>query len=239
LHQHFVLHSQSPRAIEASPIKTSVIKSIEVQASVADVEHPDSIDALTYAVLAHPHVFAFPDAMKEQVATRLARSENAYRNRLGPGVTENQLLNLLNSYVRRFDLPDYAATSPAQLRVARMNTVRQLPVFMGNGVTNERLVLGDSISDVMSPLQAFHLCQVIIDQKILNPDYQDSKIDPFARDQQRRQNATTARAPFLRIESPNSKKQEMIQRITAGSSKLTMMDLLSLLDSSLTDLNLR
>jgi hypothetical protein len=182
-----------------------------------------------------------PEPVGALVENHLMRAENAYRNNLGPGVSEAQLLHLMNSVATRLKVPEYAKTTPAQLRTLRMRLAVSSPRFMGSRLT----------APEMSPLQAMHLFGVLVDQKVMNPDYQDPSIDLDKREQEHRQERRQEIAKLKQSGSipqnathyisatSNPKHAEMIRSISAGAEALSLEDAYNLVDQTLTDLKLK
>jgi len=146
---------------------------IENQAALVNTNDQQSVRALANEVFNFPRAFPrLPDAIANIVKDRLVRAETKYLRGEGPGVQEREVALLLNDLASRFGAPAYAQTSPQQVRVLRMSLLLSAPVFMGRGMTPDHAQVGDSINPTMSPLQATHLLATLIDQKLLNPDYQ-------------------------------------------------------------------
>jgi hypothetical protein len=217
---------------------------LESSSRQADSSNSAAIEALTHEVLSFPHTYRLPGPLEQVIQIRLARSETAYRNRVGPGVTESQVLDLMNSLAETLRLPDYAKTTPLQIRVLRMALLTQSPHFMGSGMVREGMRTGESINEEMSPLQAMHLFSFMVDQKILNPEYQDPASDPSVLHRQRIRNLkqiqreTAPSAKHLLLRSSNPKGAEIRMAISSGFDSLSIEDASDLLHESLSKLNL-
>jgi hypothetical protein len=150
----------------------------------------------------------------------------------------------MNSLAETLRLPDYAKTTPVQIRVLRMALLTQSPHFMGRGLVREGMRTGETIGEEMSPLQAMHLFLFMVDQKILNPEYQDLASDPAVLHQERikefqriqRESAPTAKHILLRNSNP--KGVEMREAISSGFESMSMKDASDLLNETLSKLNL-
>lgn len=217
---------------------------LESSSRLADPSNPATIDALTHDVLSFPHTYRLPGPLEQVLESRLARSETAYRNGVGPGVTESQVLELMNSLAETLRLPDYAKTTPLQIRELRMALLTQSPHFMGTGMVREGMRTGESINEEMSPLQAMHLFSFMVDQKILNPEYQDPASDPAVLHRERmkeferiqREGAPTEKHLLLR--SSNPKGAELRTAISSGFESMSMIDAFNLLSETLNKLDL-
>jgi hypothetical protein len=218
-------------------------ESLDITARAAHVEQPTSVDNLTQAVLKYPHSFPIPSPIGDLLASRLSQAETAYRNGLGPGVSEKALLALMNQLADKLHLPGYARVTPTQLRVLRMQLVIRSPVFMGAGLARPNMTVGSAISDTMSPLQAMHILATMLDQKISNPDYQDPSIDLVHTFQQRQMENEKARASGAKITykgvcRENPRNTEMRKSIASGIQSLSLQDAYDLVDQAFTTVNL-
>lgn len=239
-----------------APVQTSIpaprgnpmptpLQRLESSSRLSDKSNPATINTLTHEVLSFPHTYNLPGPLQQVIASRLAQSETNYRNGLGPGVTESQVLDLMNSLAQTLRLPDYAQTTPIQVRVLRMALLTQSPHFMGSGMMRDGMRTGESIEQEMSPLQAMHLFSFMVDQKILNPEYQDPTSDPAVLHQQRikefqqiRQQSAPA-AKYILLPNSNNKSAEMRRAISSGFESMSMQDAADLLGETLTKLNLQ
>jgi hypothetical protein len=196
-------------------------------------------------VVSFPHLFPVPPPLSDILEDRLSRSETAYRNKLGPGVSEAQLVDLMNSFAVKFRLPDYAKTTPAQIRFLRMGLALQSPAFMGSGLAVQGMRVGDSVSTEMSPLQAMHLFEIMIDQKIINPVFQDPLSDPLLLNEERRKKidelrrASSTTTPGFGLLTGNTKISEMRSAISTGIESMSISDAYDLLDHTFNTMRLR
>lgn len=219
---------------------------LESRATAADVTRPETIDALAQEVLSIHHYFRIPDPVVGLLQWRLSNAETAYRNGLGPGVNEAQLLALMTSLGKKFQLPSYSQTTAYQIRHLRMSLLHQSPSFMGRGLSVKELKVGESVEPVMSPLQATHLLLVMADQKIANPDYKDPNLDIEAREQQRVQEFDELRIKRgipagkpIGVLSADPRRSEMTRLINAEAEKMSLEDSYELIAQSLTTLGIK
>jgi hypothetical protein len=224
---------------------TSHPKELESLAHRADIEKPDTIDNLTHKVIGYPHIYSLPSPVTNALESDLARAEIAYRNGSGAGVTETQLVALMNSLAVKFKLPAYTRTTPAQVRGLRMRLVPSLPFFMGSGLVRREMAKGESIEESMSPLQAMHLLGVMIDQKIANPNYQDPLLDLDLREaEQRKQymelaHAQGASGSHMLVSGSNPKRAEVLNAISVGAASMSLQDAYDMLNEILTTMRLK
>lgn len=129
--------------------------------------------ALADAVFAFPRMLPrAPETIENVIKDRLVLAELAYHRGTQEGIRERDIVKLVNSVTDKLGVPSYAKTSLRQLRVLRMQLALSSPSFMAAGLTTQDMKVGDSISDRMSPLQAVHLINSLVDQKLINPDFQ-------------------------------------------------------------------
>jgi hypothetical protein len=215
---------------------------IELKARQVDPADRKSLHALNHAILTANHVYPIPDAVASSFEDRLTDAEFRFRNKSGHGVSEAQMVDLTNWIVDRMHLPGYMKTTAAQVRTLRMKLTLSSPSLMGNTLTGKEIKRGDHIRTEMSPLQALHLFQVMVDQKILNPDYQDPTIDIVAAEKQRTQEREKAaasqpgRKAFV-IARPNPKGLEIRRALNSTISDLSIQDALAIVNHALSTLS--
>lgn len=224
---------------------TSPYKQLEIAASHARLEEPDSISNLTDAVIGSPHFFQLPSPLTSVLKIELTKAEKSYRRKENQGVSEAQLADLLNLVGKKLKVPDYARTTPLQIRVLRMNLAITSPLFMGVGLSQQGMKKGDSVKTTLSPLQAAHLFSVMIDQKLSNEDYQDPSIDLSLRAREHSRNIENMkrtgqiRGDAFVMHRSNPKNAEMRNSIAAGIQSMSIQDALELLDNMLSSINLK
>jgi hypothetical protein len=224
---------------------TSPYKQLETAASQARLEEPESISNLTDAVIGSPHFFQLPDPLITALKIELTKAENGYRRNENRGVSEAQLADLLNLVGKRLKVPDYARTTPHQVRALRMNLAIASPRFMGIGLSRQGMKIGESIETTLSPLQAAHLFCVMIDQKLTNEDFQDPSIDLSKRSRERNQDLEVmkrrgqASGDALVMHRHNPKNAEMRAAIATGIESMSIQDSLELLDNMFTSIKLK
>lgn len=203
-----------------------------------------SIRGLADAIFSFPRALPpVPDPIANVIKERLVRAEINFRSGAQEGVMESDIAGLINSTADRLGLPSYAKTSAQQVRVLRMQLALSSPAFMGPGVIEPNMKIGDSISQRLSPLQAVHLLNSLIDQKIINPDYQVEPAEwerthlpaSLARIQQQQQMAQ-ARSPGNQPKRTEirtvRRKRDLQDAIVRVSSSLGFADSMNLIDEA-------
>lgn len=225
------MNSSSQNPVPNQPQSTPLPhKALDRKAKAADVTNPETISELTHNVVNYPHYFSMPPEMTQKFENALNDAETKYRLHQDRGVSETEIVDLSNRLIKRFKLPDYIAVTHAQVRHLRMNLTLQSPSFMGPGLSHGPLSKGDSIDDHMSPLQAFHLATTLIDQKFLNPAYQDPKTDLAKADQDIRHQARILRLTqnsqnkHVVIKTTNYHRLELHRLVLSNASAMNSSD---------------
>jgi hypothetical protein len=200
---------------------------IEQKAKHADARNRQTIQDLAHEVTTFPHVYPTPEPIASLLESRLTDAEIKFRNNQGHSVSEAQLADLMTWLSDRFKLPAYARTTIPQVRTLRMNLALTSPQFMGSTIGGSGIKKGGHIREEMSPLQAMHLFGLMIDQKILNPDYQDPSIDIVAAERKRKEEMRTKRTGqgggYIGTQE-NTKNREMRNSIDSAAEAMSSQD---------------
>ena len=184
-----------------------------------------------------------PAAVEDVLKDRLVRAEMAFRQGRGPGIQEDNIVQFVNSLAHKLNVPGYARTSTKQVRVLRMSLILTSPSFMGQGVSWSEMKIGDSIKPVMSPLQATHLILTLMDQKLINPEYQvppeewertfqQSSIERLQAFQKMQQAGSVGKQTAQGVFRHNPKHRELRDAVTQGISSLTLADAFGMIDDA-------
>jgi hypothetical protein len=106
----------------------------------------------------------------ESVRQRVTKAELQFHQGKRKGISNESLARAVNDSAIAFGAPDTAKTSVAQIHLVRMLIAQEAP-NVGQTWDPERLVC----TDLMTPSQAVFVALFLLDQKLLNPDYQ---LDP-------------------------------------------------------------
>jgi hypothetical protein len=130
-----------------------------------------------------------------------------------------------------------------------MQLVLSSPAFMAAGLTHENMKPGETISDRMSPLQAVHLLSSLLDQKIINPDYQlqpaewekahlapaTARIQQMQKLQSSDQQINAPRRAEVRV---FHRRRDLHQAILQAGSTLSFTETMNLIDQAFTTLKI-
>jgi hypothetical protein len=190
-------------------------------------------------------VFAFLLLVKTPTISGAQTGTDTQNKMTNPYKQLEQVADLLNLVGKKLKVPEYARTTPLQIRVLRMNLALTSPLFMGVGLSHKGMKKGDSVDTTLSPLQAAHLFCVMIDQKLSNEDYQDPSIDLSMRARERtrtlenmKRTGQVSGNSFVMHRS-NPKRTEMHASIASGIDSMSIQDALELLDNMLSSINLK
>ena len=215
---------------------------LEEKAHRANALQRESIRNLAHEVLTQPHLHPLPAPIVTLLEEKLTTAEVNFRMSNGPGVNESQLVDLLNSIQLKLGLPTYEKTTAAQVRTLRVKLAMMSPHMMGDTlIGGQKLHKGDHVCTEMAPLQAMHLLEVMIDQKILNPDYQDPSIDLLSAERQHlNESKSTQGKPALQVMDSKqvARKQEVQRAINEAVSAMTIQDVYDIVGHALATLRL-
>jgi hypothetical protein len=146
---------------------------IEERAKLENPSDGNSVRALVDEIFDSPHSFGeIPPVMDTIIKERLTQAEMNYKLGRGPGVEVADLVRFVNTLADKFQLPDYARTTPHQAEVLRFGAEISMPIFMGLQSTQQVDKTVPADSPKMSPAQATYLLLDIVEAKLWSPDYQ-------------------------------------------------------------------
>lgn len=109
-----------------------------------------------------------PALMEAIVKERFDRAETDYRRGKRRGVEEQGIADAFNALATGLGVPDYAFTSPLQVRFVRMQIA--LPPAFSKFMEIEEI--NESVGHEMSPLQAAYVFKALLELKMVGPDFQ-------------------------------------------------------------------
>ena len=217
-------------------------KRIDEKARVLDPNEEPSVRALTDEIFNYPHVVPrMPSDLESDIKDRLVRAEVNFLSGRKSGVREEDIVLLVNTVSEKLKLPDFAKTSQKQIRALRMNMALASPIFMGRGMANGNMRIGESINPELSPLEAVHIIGVMIDQKFLDPHFQvlpqqwDQEFHGKEIERIRERQALLEANPHVqhRIGTrDNPKRQELQDALTQSTNSMNVGDAMNLIDTA-------
>lgn len=221
---------------------------IDEKARLARGGDEAAVRALADEIFAAPYFGEIPADYRESMKERVVRDELKYRDGK-KGVTEEKVVLTVNHLARKFDAPDYAKTSGAQVRVLRVRLKLGYPNFIAQETRAEKKGLkkkvGDTINPEMSPLEAAFVTGVLLQQKMLNADFQHEPgvwEEKLRKGQLKKWEAgatpDTQSAPRLVKSKGNARRNEMRHAVTRAVSQMGLSELTSLPDETLDKLGI-
>lgn len=198
-----------------------------------------------------PYFAEMPDDLRQAMKARVLRHESDYRKGK-KGVKEGQIVLTVNGLADKFELPAYAKTSPLQVRVLRARLRAGYPDFIAQDTNPQNKGLkkkaGTHLKVEMSPLEAAFTTAVLLQQKMLNEDFQLAPGDysdnlhkkELEKWQAAREGRESGEAYKHRLGfAEKSKQREMREAITRKAAGMKTSDLLALPDETLDALGIK
>lgn len=193
-----------------------------------------------------------PPGGLDQIKERVVRAELNYRAKGKGGVAEKNITKMINKLANKLGAPDYAKTDTVQVRRTRVRLMLRLSSFISSEVVTEKAGKNrgkSSLKSEMSPLEAAYLATFLLQQKMLNEDYQLTPKESRAKlhkNQLERWEASRAnkggeaqqKKNELVVKNANPKREEMIQLISLAIAGKRGDELKSLAETSLDDLGI-
>ncbi len=148
-----------------------------VHARARAVKGPDktAIQDLTGEVMSQYGWDDAPAAVRDSVKDRLVRAEQKFHNGNHKGVSETDVARAVNGLVVKFNGPEYAKTSPSEVRELRGRLLPHLPDFIGRGRVEPGKAHDKaprSTIEQMSPVESAYVTMAVLHQKLYNPEFQ-------------------------------------------------------------------
>ena len=146
---------------------------VDAKARQAQNGDENSIRALADAIFDN-FVPGLPADTSAVIKDRLVRAEIKHRKG-HQGVKESSIVKAVNHLANALGAPDYAQTSPLQIRVLRADLSETIPSLISPEDEKDkgaRKKVGHSLKRELSPLEATVVMAMMIQQKMLNPDWQ-------------------------------------------------------------------
>lgn len=214
-------YGQSSRSIDA---KAAAIKGAD-EAAIASL-----VDEIFLGAGVDPEVAIATESTK----TRLIRAELAFQTGKSKGVADTRVVYAANRLAARFNLPAYAYTSCFEVRKLRFRLLTLAPHLMGRQLRGSRATA--NIRQVeMSPVEAIYLLNMLIKQKLYNPEYQLTRKEVMATWAE--VHTKPANKTYLSAQA-NPRTSEMFAAIHVAAKNLSLRDALDLGDSCLTMLGI-
>jgi len=234
------------RAGNNSPLTTgqrgSMFDQIEEKAQRAKDGNEASIRELGDEIFNKLATADIPAHTLLEMKDRLLRAELRYR-RNKKGCRESHIVKAINELAGKFAAPDYAKTSPLQVRALRVNLMFSVPSLVAPEANEKKKLkkrVGDKLDPHVSPLEAVFLTMLMIQQKMLNPVWQQTSAE-FADSLSKHRSKGNGgeRGHQLRVDNLNREKSHVMRRVVANKVKgLGAADMHELIAASLDTLGI-
>lgn len=187
-----------------------------------------------------------PSLASDGMKDRLVKAEMKYRQG-HKGVHEEDIAKAVNNLAETFDAPAYARTNPLQVKVLRTRLMGAFPSFIAQERDDKKKGLKKKVGQTMnpeaSPLEAAFITIMMVQQKMLNEDFQKTP-EEFAAtlnmklEQENRVRAGEKTEAHLVTRKASKKLVEMDGVIGKGVARLGVLGLKNLADKTLDTLGI-
>lgn len=190
-----------------------------------------------------------PESVSDGMKDRLVRAEMNYRKGK-KGIREEDIVQTVNELADTIGAPAYAKTSKLQVKVMRVKLMGDHPSFIAQERDDKKKGLkkkiGDTINPEVSPLEGAFITMMMIQQKVLNEDWQKTPEEYAATLNTKHSKEVKSVAEGQEIKgrlvakkAKNMEKvNEMMETISKGLGRLGAADALNLADKSLDTLGI-
>jgi stalled ribosome alternative rescue factor ArfA len=186
-----------------------------------------------------------PTEVADKVKERLVRAEVEYKKNGKGSVREMDVVRSVNFLAEKFSAPDFVKTDLRQVKMLRAKMRLEQPSFFAPEPGNKRGLkkkLGEPMNQEVSPIEATCLTMVMLTQKALNDEYQQTP-EQFA--------IRASRKPLwlerdsdkstMTVNDPRNieKTRAVIRAVESGAKRLSPLDALNLADETLDKLGIK
>jgi hypothetical protein len=226
----------------------SPLTRLKRESRAAKGNDPGSVDRLADAIITDFVPFEVPVDAKAGVKARLVQAELSYRKG-SKGITESDIVRSINELAEKFGAPAYAKTSPTQVRYLRVSMMGFFPDLVAQEPIDAKAKarnVGSSINPRLSPLEATFLTGLMLNQKMINKDYQlepkewrehlhQRNLELWHAYHDNKGKLSLPASSGLAV-STNPKREEMRQVIARAASTMTSADISDLVPKMLDSL---
>lgn len=172
-----------------------------------------------------------PAALTDGLRERLVRAEVNYRSGRGNAVSEFGIVRMTNMLGDKLGAPAYFKTNVFEVRRLEMAFMPFLSKLIGKkpaGHISGPKARKSSVNATMSPLEAFTIAGLLIQQKRFNPTYQVTQEEFLAKHAAKAKDKDKARGPDKAFNLDMTRRKEVEQTFERGANALSVTDLLKL-----------
>lgn len=187
-----------------------------------------------------------PSEVRDEIKERVVRAEMEHKKNSKGGVREGNVVNAVNFLAERFNAPDYVKTDHRQVRVLRARWRPDAPSLIAPDPDNKKGLkkkLGEPMNPELSPLEATGLLLVMLSQKAVNDEFQQTPQE-FAKRVHRKPAwmAESIREGVTLVpKNPRNaeKISEVMRAATEGMARMNTADAINLAGDTLDKLGLK
>jgi len=159
------------KPLDSSLSQEAPVEQLNARAQAVKGDDVASIDGLATVLIASLIPLDLPEDVRATLHTRLVAAEVDYR-RGGQGVSEGNVLRTVNDLAKEFATPEYAKTSMSQVRFLRTSMMGVFPNLLIPQRINPNKSKESSSHQSLSPMGAMLLTALLIQQKLINEEFQ-------------------------------------------------------------------
>lgn len=116
------------------------------------------------------------------IRDRVGRAENNFQLGNSSGIPEAKVVRTLNGLVRKFNLPAYVRTDIYEVRKLRLSLLSQFPQIINQkNQPRQPISISTNLDTTMSPAESVFVLGLLIQQKLANPEYQQTYSERISR----------------------------------------------------------
>jgi hypothetical protein len=218
--------------------------SLEEKARKAESGNEDDVRDLADEVF-YRYGQMMPAEVANGIKERVVRAEMEYKKSRKGGVRESHVVHAVNHLVEKFNAPDFAKTDLRQMKILRARLKSGTPSFFAPDAKEKkglRKKLGEPMNPEVSPLEATGLMLVMLTQKALNDDFQQTPKE-FAVKSSRKPSWLEADrgGPTLALNDPRNieKSRAVFNAAARGVTHLSVAEAISLAGDTLDKLGIK
>jgi hypothetical protein len=167
---------------------------------------------------------------------RIGKAESNYRAGQSAGIPESKIVRTINGLAVKFNLPQFAKTDSYEVRKLRVALLPSFPDLIGQKTqTMQSIKTGSGIEPIMSPAEAVLILSMMMNQKLVNPDYQLTQAERLERwDENHNHRQNAEKSGQLTVNRGN----EIQAALKRGAQAISLRDAVQLSDLILNTLGI-
>lgn len=186
-----------------------------------------------------------PTEVADKVKDRVVRAEVEYKKNGKGSVRETDVVKAVNFLAEKFNAPEFAKTDLRQVKVLRARLRPGLPSFIAPDPEEKKGLkkkLGEPMNPEVSPVEATCLLLVMLNQKALNDEFQQTP-EEFAVRAKRKPSwlERNPGGPSVVMNDPRNieKTRAVIRAAVQGISHMSIVAAINLADDTLNKLGIK